>query len=182
LQAQVGFAYAVSALLMRPRRQIAILLFLIYAAVNGLWIASIILLYGSVTLDSGLYTAAGMFLLLAVLVYVTKIDLLKAGSLFLMVLVGGLVVSGTNFVLHGSIISLVVNVACVAVFISLLVYDRERLTWLAIGVGGRATHLRSWERPFAGDPQRAPARVPRIILQQYAATSYQILLVGRPEA
>jgi uncharacterized protein len=141
LAAQFGFVFVVSGLLLRLQTRHAILLFLVYAAVNGLWIAGIFLLYASVTVDTGLYVAAGMFALLAVLGYAAKVDLLKAGSLFLMTLIGGLLATGTNLYLHGTIVSLVVNYGCVAVFVLLTGYDRERLTWLAIGARGSGPRL-----------------------------------------
>jgi FtsH-binding integral membrane protein len=141
LAVQFGFVFVVSGLLMRLQTRQAIPLFLVYAAVNGLWIAGIFLLYASVTVDIGLYVAAGMFALLAVLGYAAKVDLLKAGSLFLMALIGGLLATGTNLYLHGTAVSLVVNYGCVAVFVLLIVYDRERLTWLAIGASGGARRV-----------------------------------------
>jgi FtsH-binding integral membrane protein len=141
LAAQFGFVFVVSGLLLRLQTRQAILLFLVYAAVNGLWIAGIVLLYASVAVDIGLYVAAGMFALMAVLGYAAKVDLLKAGSIFLKALIGGLLATGTNLYLHGATVSMVVNYGCVAVFVLLTAYDRERLTWLAIGASGGARRV-----------------------------------------
>jgi hypothetical protein len=127
LAVQFGVVFAVSALLLRLPTPVAVLLFLLYAAGNGLWMAGIVLLYAAIPLDTGLYVTAGMFALLAVLVVLTKADLLHPGALVVMVFDGGLVATVTNFLLHGSIMGLLVNAVCIGVFVLLFAFDRERL-------------------------------------------------------
>ena len=140
--AQFGLVYVVSALLLRLRTPVAILLFLLYAAGNGVWIAGVVIVYVAISIDAALYVTAGMFTLLAGLVFLTKADLLHPGALPVMALVGGVVATATNLVLHGTLATLLVNGGCISVFVLLFSYDRERLRWLAIGTTGARGRVR----------------------------------------
>ncbi len=136
LTTQFGLVYVVSALLRSIRTPVAILLFLLYAAGNGVWMAGIVALYVALPLDTALYATAGMFALLAGLVFLTKADLLHPRAFAGLALIGAVVVTATNLFLHGALTSLLVNAACVSIFLLLFTHDRERLRWLAISMAG----------------------------------------------
>ena len=142
LAVQFGLVYVVSGLLLRLQTPVAILLFLLYAAGNGVWMAGVVIVYVALPFDAALYVTAGMFTLLAGLVFLTKADLLHPGALLVMALVGGVVATATNLVLHGTLATLLVNGGCISVFVVLFSYDRERLRWLAIGTTGARDRVR----------------------------------------
>jgi FtsH-binding integral membrane protein len=142
LAAQFGFVSVVSALLPRLRTALAMLLFLLYAAGNGVWMAGVVILYVAISLDIALYATAGMFALLAGLVFLTKVDLLSPGALPVLALIGAVVATATNLFQQGMLSALLVNAVCVGVFVLLFAYDRERLRWLAIGMSGARDRVR----------------------------------------
>lgn len=142
LAAQFGLVFVASALLRGFRTPVAILLFLLYAAGNGVWMAGIVVLYVAIPLDTALYATAGMFALLAGLVFLTKADLLHPGMLPVLALIGAVVVTATNLFLHGTLTALLVDAGCVSIFVLLFIYDRERLRWLAIGMAGAHDRVR----------------------------------------
>jgi len=77
---QVIIVVALSAAVMRLSPGVAALLFLLYAALTGLVLSSIFLVYSEKQISSVFWVSAGMFLLMSLVGLITKRDLSGAGA------------------------------------------------------------------------------------------------------
>ena len=88
---QIIIVVALSAAVMRLSPGAAALLFLLYAALTGLVISSIFLVYSQQQIASVFWVSAGMFLMMSLVGLFTKRDLSGAGGILLMLLLGWIV-------------------------------------------------------------------------------------------
>jgi len=101
--------------------------FFAFAAVMGVSMASIFLVYTGTSIASAFFTAAAMFAGLSLWGYTTKRDLTGLGS-FLMVGVLAVVgVSLINLFLGSSMLQMLVSIVGVVVFAGLTAWDTQRL-------------------------------------------------------
>ncbi len=85
---QIVVVIALSAKVMDMNVGAAALLFLFYAALTGLTISSIFLVYSSQQIASVFWITAGTFLVTSIVGFVLKIDLAKTGGIIFMLLCG----------------------------------------------------------------------------------------------
>jgi hypothetical protein len=85
---QIMIVVALSAKVMDMSPGAAALLFLIYAALTGLTISSIFLIYSSQQIASVFWITAGTFFVTSIVGFVIKLDLSKAGGILFMLLCG----------------------------------------------------------------------------------------------
>ena len=105
----------------------AISLFLIYAALNGLTLSTLFVVY---TLGSVAYTflaSAATFGVMSIIGYTTKIDLSKMGSFLLMGLIGLVIAMVVNIFWANSTLAWIVTFAGVILFLGLTVFDTQRI-------------------------------------------------------
>ena len=105
----------------------AISLFLIYAALNGLTLSTLFVVY---TLGSVAFTflaSAATFGVMSVIGYTTKIDLSKMGSFLLMGLVGLIVAMLVNIFWANSALGWIITFAGILLFLGLTVFDTQRI-------------------------------------------------------
>jgi len=117
----------------------AIIVFMLYAALNGVAFSTIFLAYdlGSIAVVFGI--TAGMYSSLALWGYVTKRDLSAWGKFLFMGLIG-LILSGLVFmflpVAMGSTMYLIYNVIGVLLFSALTAYDTQKIKQMYLVNGG----------------------------------------------
>jgi len=105
----------------------AISLFLIYAALNGLTLSTLFVVY---TLGSVAFTflaSAATFGVMSVIGYTTKIDLSKMGSFLLMGLIGLIVAMLVNIFWANSALGWIITFAGIFLFLGLTVFDTQRI-------------------------------------------------------
>lgn len=85
---QIMIVVALSAKVMDMSPGAAAFLFLIYAALTGLTISSIFLIYSSQQIASVFWITAGTFFVTSIVGFVIKLDLSKAGGILFMLLCG----------------------------------------------------------------------------------------------
>ena len=105
----------------------AMSLFLIYAALNGLTLSTLFVVY---TLGSVAFTflaSAATFGVMSVIGYTTKIDLSKMGSFLLMGLVGLIVAMLVNIFWANSALGWIVTFAGIILFLGLTMFDTQRI-------------------------------------------------------
>jgi len=105
----------------------AISLFLIYAALNGLTLSTLFVVY---TLGSVAFTflaSAATFGVMSVIGYTTKIDLSKMGSFLLMGLIGLIVAMLVNIFWANSALGWIITFAGILLFLGLTVFDTQRI-------------------------------------------------------
>jgi FtsH-binding integral membrane protein len=85
---QIFIVVALSASVMRLNPGVAALLFFVYAALTGLTISTIFLIYSQQQIASVFWITAGTFLVTSLVGLVIKIDLAKSGGILFMLLCG----------------------------------------------------------------------------------------------
>lgn len=110
------------------------LLFIVYAAVMGMSLSTILLSYTSGSLIGCFASASVMFGVMALMGYTTEKDLTSFGSLMMMGLVGIIIASMINFLLHSEMLDYVISMIGVAVFLGLTAYDVQKLKRIGAGL------------------------------------------------
>lgn len=124
---QVIIVVALSAAVMRLSPGVAALLFLLYAALTGLVISSIFLVYSEEQIASVFWVSAGMFLLMSLVGLLTKRDLSGAGGILLMLLLGWIVAWFFSFLFNLSNVNWALTFIGIALFAGLTAWDTQRL-------------------------------------------------------
>lgn len=101
--------------------------FFAFAAVMGVSMASIFLVFTGASIASAFFAAAAMFLGLSLWGYTTKRDLTGLGSFLLIGLIAVIGVSLVNIFLGSSMLQILVSIVGVGVFAGLTAWDTQRL-------------------------------------------------------
>ncbi len=109
-------------------------LLLVYAAMMGMSLSVLMLVYTSGSLVGCFASAAVMFGVMALMGYTTDKDLTSFGSLMLMGLVGIIIASMINLFLHSEAMAYVISIVGVAVFLGLTAYDVQKLKRIGAGL------------------------------------------------
>ena len=124
---ELGLVVAISGAINRISASTASLLFLAYAALNGLTMGTLFVVYTSSSIASTFVVTSGMFGAMSLYGYLTKSDLTSWGSFLFMGLVGVVLASVVNIFLHSPMISWVLSICGVVVFTGLTAYDTQRI-------------------------------------------------------
>jgi FtsH-binding integral membrane protein len=111
-------------------------LFLLYAAMNGVTLSVILLVYTGASIASAFITTAAMFGALALFGTLTKRSLAGVGQFAFMGLVGIIIASIVGFFWQNSALQFLISAAGVIVFTGLTAYDAQRLKAMALQVEG----------------------------------------------
>lgn len=98
-----------------------------YAAVVGLSLAGMFLMYTGVSIARTFFITAATFLAMSLYGYTTRTDLARFGSFLMMGLIGVIIASVVNLFLASSTLQLVISVIGVIVFVGLTAYDTQRI-------------------------------------------------------
>ena len=126
----VGLSSAIN----RMSAATATMVFVIYAAVNGLTLSVVFLAYTAASISSTFFITAGTFAALAVYGTVTKTDLTSVGSLCFMALIGLIIASVVNMFMHSGMMYWIITYAGVAIFVGLTAYDAQKVKRIGAGV------------------------------------------------
>lgn len=110
---------------------VAGLLFLGYAALNGLTLSVILLAYTTASVVSAFFITAGMFCGLALFGTVTKSDLSGIGSICGMALWGLIIALVVNIFLGSCLMDFIVSICGVVIFTGLTMYDAQKIKQMA---------------------------------------------------
>jgi FtsH-binding integral membrane protein len=136
--AEFALVITVAAAVQRLSATTATALFLLYAALNGLTLSMIFVIYAHAVLASAFIIAGGMFGAMSVYGHVTQRDLTRFGSLLFMALIGIVLASVVSFFWHNTMLNTIINYVGVLVFVGLTAYDTQRLRQLAVATQGNA--------------------------------------------
>lgn len=106
-------------------------LFLLYAAINGVTLCGIFLVYAHSALASAFVVCAGTFGAVSAWGYFTKRDLSGLGHLLYMALFGIIIASIATLFFHSSAIEVAINYVGVLLFVGLTAYDTQKLKVIA---------------------------------------------------
>lgn len=110
-------------------------LFLLYAAINGVTLAPIFLIYTHGSIATTFFACAGTFLVTSIFGYVTRMDLSGLGGLCMMGLFGIIIASLINFFTQSEGLYMIITYIGVFVFIGLTAWDTQKLRQLG-GITG----------------------------------------------
>ncbi len=110
------------------------LLFLTFAAVLGISLSNILLVYTAGSVVGCFGAAAAMFGVMAVMGYTTEKDITSFGRLLTMGLVGILISMVINMFLKSSGLDYIISIVGVAVFTGLTAYDTQKLKRIGAGL------------------------------------------------
>lgn len=129
---QIVIVVALSAKVMDMSPGAAALLFFLYAALTGLTISSIFLVYSSQSIASVFWITAGTFFVSSVAGFVFKIDLAKTGGILFMLLVGwSLAWLFSLFLSPDSTFNWTLNFVGIAIFVGLTAWDAAAIKQMA---------------------------------------------------
>jgi len=110
---------------------LATALFFVYAGVNGFTLSIIFLVYQVGVIYQAFLATAVLFGAMAVVGYVTDIDLTRIGSFLVMGVIGLLVAMIVNMFLNSGPLDYVITIAGVLIFTGLTAYDTQRIKRMA---------------------------------------------------
>lgn len=129
---------SLSAAVQRVSARTATLMFLGYAIMNGLTLASIFLLYTGGSIASTFFVTAGTFGAMSAYGYFTKRDLTSLGGFLLMGVIGLIIASLVNLFWQNETLYWVSTYAGVLIFVGLTAYDTQKIKEMNI-IGNAGT-------------------------------------------
>jgi uncharacterized protein len=135
---QLGLVFAISAGVNRLSPAVAVVLFMVYAALNGVLFSSLFLVFTGSSIAGTFLATAGTFGAMSVYGLVTRRDLTAIGSLLFMGLIGLVIASLVNLFWANSTLYWVITYAGVLIFVGLTAYDTQRLKAIAHQTAGDA--------------------------------------------
>src|SRR5512137_1288738 len=136
--AQFGLVIALSAAVNKLSAGMAGALFLLYSALTGATLSTVLLAYTGASVASAFAVTAGTFLAMSIYGTVTKRDLTSWSTFLFMGLIGIVIASVVNIFTRSGMVSWVISAAAVVVFTGLTAYDTQRLRRMAVAGTGVA--------------------------------------------
>ena len=131
LIAQVGLVLGIGAAVRSASPPIAMGLFLLYAALLGVTMSAVLLVYTAASIASTFAITGGMFATMSLYGWVTKRDLTTWGNLLLMGLIGMILASIVNIFLASPAIYWGLTYLGVFIFLGLTAYDTQKIKNIA---------------------------------------------------
>ena len=125
--APLAFVFGLSAMVHRMQPATARMVFLVFAAVMGLSLSSIFLVFTDTSIARTFFVTAAAFGGLSLWGYTTKRDISGWGSFLFMGLIGIIIAMIVNIFLGSSALQFAISVIGVLVFAGLTAYDTQRL-------------------------------------------------------
>ena len=135
LIAQIVLVIWLSARFTRMSMTTATLLFILYSAMMGVTMSTIFMVYTMSSITSVFFITAGMFLVMSLLGYFTRMDLTRLGSVLFMALIGVIIASLVNIFLKSEMLYWVVSYVAVVVFVGLTAYDTQKIKQMLVEYG-----------------------------------------------
>ena len=101
--------------------------FWIFAALMGLSLSSILLIYTGMSVTRVFFICSATFGAMSIYGYTTKRDLTKFGSFLMMGLIGIIIASLVNIFMKSSMMYFVISVLGVLIFVGLTAYDTQKI-------------------------------------------------------
>jgi FtsH-binding integral membrane protein len=124
---QFGVVIALSAAINKLPVVLAIGGFFLYAALTGLTLSIIFIVFTSSSIASTFLICALMFGSVSVFGYITKMDLSRFGTFMFMGLIGIVIASVVNIFLKSTMMDWIISYAGVIIFVGLTAWDTQKL-------------------------------------------------------
>lgn len=129
--AMLAMAWSIPARLHKMKTGTCLMLFVLFSALMGCSLSSILIIYSMGSIVSTFFITAGVFGAMSVYGYFTKADLSKMGSFLMMALFGIIIASVVNIFLHSSGLNWAISLIGVVIFIGLTAWDTQQIRQLA---------------------------------------------------
>ena len=139
LIAEVGLVIAITGAIRRLSSAAATGLFYLVAALNGVSLAPIFMIYTSHSISVTFFVTAGTFAAMSIYGYFTSNDLSKMGSILFMALIGLIIASVVNLFLHSETMMWIITYAGVLIFVGLTAWDTQQIKNMAIQMDSAST-------------------------------------------
>ena len=127
LIAELGAVFWLAGWVHQMSSRTASLVFLSYAALNGVTFSTLFLVYTSSSIANAFFVTAGTFGVMSVYGYTTKTDLTTIGNLCFMGLLGIILASIANIFFDNAKIGWITTYLGVLVFVGLTAYDTQKI-------------------------------------------------------
>jgi FtsH-binding integral membrane protein len=129
--AELGLVFYLSAKVETLAPNVAMTLFMVYSALNGVTLSFILLIYTGESIATTFLVTAGMFGALALYGSTTKRSLAGVGQFFFMGLIGLVLASIVGMFWHNDALQFLISTVGVIVFTGLTAWDAQRLKLMA---------------------------------------------------
>ncbi|MBW2568601.1 MAG: Bax inhibitor-1/YccA family protein [Deltaproteobacteria bacterium] len=129
---ELGLVFYLSARVQKIQASTATALFILYAALNGVTLSFIFLIYTQASIASTFFICSATFVSCSIYGMVTKRDLTSLGGFMAMGLIGIIIASVVNMFIRSSGMSLIISYIGVFVFVGLTAYDTQKLKRMAL--------------------------------------------------
>ncbi len=123
----LGLVFAISWMIDKLQPATALLLFMVYAALLGLMLSSIFLVYTGTSITRVFFISAAAFGGLSLWGYTTQRDLSPMGTFLMMGLIGLIIAMVVNIFLKSSGLDFVISGAGVLIFAGLTAWDTQKI-------------------------------------------------------
>lgn len=106
-------------------------LFMLYAALMGVMLSSVLVVYADATIFKAFGSTAILFGIMSVYGYTTKSDLTSMGKYLMMGLIGLIVASLVNLFLGSSGLDYIISIIGVLIFVGMTAYDTQKIKRMA---------------------------------------------------
>lgn len=125
--AQLALVWTISAAVKRINATVATALFMLYAALNGVTLSVVFLIYAHATVAAAFIVTSAMFGAASLYGYTTKRDLSGLSGILFMALIGLIVASVVNIFWASSGLFWIITYGAVILFTVLTAFDTQRL-------------------------------------------------------
>lgn len=129
---ELGVVFWMISAINRISSNLAIGLFLLYSALNGLTLSVILNLYTGASVASTFFITAGTFGVMSAYGFFTKKDLTSWGNLLFMGLIGIIIASVVNIFMASSALYWIITYAGVLIFVGLTAYDTQKIKKMSL--------------------------------------------------
>jgi len=128
---ELMLVFFISARVNKISSSTATALFVLYAALNGVTLSFIFLVFAKATIASTFFICAATFVASSIYGMATKRDLTSVGGFMIMGLFGIIIASVVNIFIKSSAMSMIISYIGVLVFVGLTAYDTQKLKTMA---------------------------------------------------
>lgn len=125
--AEIGLVIGLSAAIRKISLSTATLMYVAYAALNGITFSSLFYVYTMGSLASTFFITAGTFGAMSLVGFFTKTDLSSMGKILLMALIGLIIASVVNIFVASSGLEMLMTYLGVLIFVGLTAYDTQKI-------------------------------------------------------
>ncbi len=140
--AELALVFYLASRIMKMEYSKARNLFLVYAALNGISMAGIFIVYTGSTIASAFFVTAGTFGAMCLYGYITKTDLSRFGNILFMGLIGIVIASIVNMFVASSALSKAISYLGVLLFCAITAYDTQYLKRIALSTDDESSLLK----------------------------------------